>query len=224
MNTTFSAKIAVQTWSNRLKATTSAQDQKFSANKSSAQTLKVQRKTQKFSGKPKSSAESQKVQRTTQKFSAKPKSSAQNPNVQRKTQKFSAKPKSSAQARKVQRKTQSAKAKSSAQVQHTTNKFSPKAILHKLKAWGKNQKFSCKSIKPSAENEWTWLEYSPPYHSAANLLPKATLTPPLQCDPVGCFTTPRVAGSKIALEVLCFTIETAAGGREGRRCQTGGCG
>ena len=30
--------------------------------------------------------------------------------------------------------------------------------------------------------------------------------------------------SKIAREMLCFTIETAAGGREGRRCRTGGCG
>ena len=29
--------------------------------------------------------------------------------------------------------------------------------------------------------------------------------------------------SKIAREMLCFTIETAAGGREGRRCRTGGC-
>ena len=30
--------------------------------------------------------------------------------------------------------------------------------------------------------------------------------------------------SKIAREMLRFTIETAAGGREGRRCRTGGCG
>ena len=30
--------------------------------------------------------------------------------------------------------------------------------------------------------------------------------------------------SKIARDMLCFTIETAAGGREGRRCRTGGCG
>ena len=30
--------------------------------------------------------------------------------------------------------------------------------------------------------------------------------------------------SKIARKMLCFTIETAAGGREGRRCRTGGCG
>ena len=30
--------------------------------------------------------------------------------------------------------------------------------------------------------------------------------------------------SKIAREMLCFTIETAAGGREGRMCPTGGCG
>ena len=30
--------------------------------------------------------------------------------------------------------------------------------------------------------------------------------------------------SKIAREILCFTIETAVGGREGRRCRTGGCG
>ena len=30
--------------------------------------------------------------------------------------------------------------------------------------------------------------------------------------------------SKIAREMRCFTIETAAGGREGRRCRTGGCG
>ena len=30
--------------------------------------------------------------------------------------------------------------------------------------------------------------------------------------------------SKIAREMLCFTIETAAGGHEGRRCRTGGCG
>ena len=30
--------------------------------------------------------------------------------------------------------------------------------------------------------------------------------------------------SKIAREMLCFTIETAAGRREGRRCRTGGCG
>ena len=29
---------------------------------------------------------------------------------------------------------------------------------------------------------------------------------------------------KIALEMLCFTIETAVGGREGRRCRMGGCG
>ena len=30
--------------------------------------------------------------------------------------------------------------------------------------------------------------------------------------------------SKIARKMLCFTIETAAGGREGRMCPTGGCG
>ena len=30
--------------------------------------------------------------------------------------------------------------------------------------------------------------------------------------------------SKIARETLCFTMETAAGGREGRSCRTGGCG
>ena len=30
--------------------------------------------------------------------------------------------------------------------------------------------------------------------------------------------------SKIAREMLCFTIETAAGVREGRMCPTGGCG
>ena len=30
--------------------------------------------------------------------------------------------------------------------------------------------------------------------------------------------------SKIAREMLCFTIETGLGGREGRRCRTGGCG
>ena len=30
--------------------------------------------------------------------------------------------------------------------------------------------------------------------------------------------------SKIAREMLCFTIETAACGREGRMCPTGGCG
>ena len=30
--------------------------------------------------------------------------------------------------------------------------------------------------------------------------------------------------SKIAREMLCFTMETAVGGREGRRCRTGGCG
>ena len=30
--------------------------------------------------------------------------------------------------------------------------------------------------------------------------------------------------SKIAREMLCFTIETAVGGREGRSCRTGGCG
>ena len=30
--------------------------------------------------------------------------------------------------------------------------------------------------------------------------------------------------SKIAREMLCFTIETAAGGYEGRRCRMGGCG
>ena len=30
--------------------------------------------------------------------------------------------------------------------------------------------------------------------------------------------------SKIAREMLCFTIETGAGGREGRRFRTGGCG
>ena len=29
--------------------------------------------------------------------------------------------------------------------------------------------------------------------------------------------------SKIAREMLCFTIETGVGGREGRRCRTGGC-
>ena len=30
--------------------------------------------------------------------------------------------------------------------------------------------------------------------------------------------------SKIARQMLCFTIETAVGGREGRMCRTGGCG
>ena len=30
--------------------------------------------------------------------------------------------------------------------------------------------------------------------------------------------------SKFAREMLCFTIETAVGGREGRMCATGGCG
>ena len=30
--------------------------------------------------------------------------------------------------------------------------------------------------------------------------------------------------SKFAREMLCFTIETAVGGREGRMCPTGGCG
>ena len=30
--------------------------------------------------------------------------------------------------------------------------------------------------------------------------------------------------SKIARDMLCFTIETGVGGREGRRCRTGGCG
>ena len=34
----------------------------------------------------------------------------------------------------------------------------------------------------------------------------------------------RVVESKIAREMLCFTIETGLGGREGRRCRTGGCG
>ena len=29
--------------------------------------------------------------------------------------------------------------------------------------------------------------------------------------------------SKIAREMLCFTLKTAVGGREGRRCRTGGC-
>ena len=29
--------------------------------------------------------------------------------------------------------------------------------------------------------------------------------------------------SKIAREMLCFTIETGVGGREGRRCRMGGC-
>ena len=60
--------------------------------KSSAQNPKVQRKTQKFSAKPKKvQRKNPKVQRKTKKFSAKPKSSAQNPKVQRKTHKFSAK-------------------------------------------------------------------------------------------------------------------------------------
>ena len=30
--------------------------------------------------------------------------------------------------------------------------------------------------------------------------------------------------SKIAREMLCFTIETVVGGCEGKRCRTGGCG
>ena len=30
--------------------------------------------------------------------------------------------------------------------------------------------------------------------------------------------------STIAREMLCLTIETAVGGREGRMCRTGGCG
>ena len=34
----------------------------------------------------------------------------------------------------------------------------------------------------------------------------------------------RVVESKIAREMLCFTIETGLGGHEGRRCRTGGCG
>ena len=34
----------------------------------------------------------------------------------------------------------------------------------------------------------------------------------------------RVVESKIARDLLCFTIETGLGGRVGRRCRTGGCG
>ena len=34
----------------------------------------------------------------------------------------------------------------------------------------------------------------------------------------------RGVESKIVREMLCFTIETGLGGREGRRCRTGGCG
>ena len=30
--------------------------------------------------------------------------------------------------------------------------------------------------------------------------------------------------SKIARKMLCFTTETAVGGRKGRMCRTGGCG
>ena len=41
----------------------------------------------------------------------------------------------------------------------------------------------------------------------------------------GCEVTAQVwRESKIAREMLCFTIETAVGGREGRMCRTGGCG
>ena len=34
------------------------------------------------------------------------------------------------------------------------------------------------------------------------------------------YHTKDAAESKMAREMLCFTIETAVGGREGRRCQT----
>ena len=50
------------------------------------------------------------------------------------------------------------------------------------------------------------------------------------CYHAGCgssgvfYHTNAAAESKLAREMLCFTIETAAGGREGRRCRTGGCG
>ena len=40
----------------------------------------------------------------------------------------------------------------------------------------------------------------------------------------GFYHTEAGSESKIAREMLCFTIETAVGGREGRRCRTGGCG
>ena len=35
-----------------------------------------------------------------------------------------------------------------------------------------------------------------------------------------CFTTNDVVGSKMAREMLCFTIEMAVVGREGRICET----
>ena len=38
-----------------------------------------------------------------------------------------------------------------------------------------------------------------------------------------CFTTDEVE-SKMPCEMQCFTIETAAGGHESRRCQTAGAG
>ena len=40
----------------------------------------------------------------------------------------------------------------------------------------------------------------------------------------GFYHTKAGSESKIAREMLRFTIETVAGGREGRRCRTGGCG
>ena len=38
------------------------------------------------------------------------------------------------------------------------------------------------------------------------------------------YHTDDAAEIKMAREMLCFTIETAVGGHEGRRCRTGGCG
>ena len=38
------------------------------------------------------------------------------------------------------------------------------------------------------------------------------------------YSTDDVVGSRMAREMLCFTIETAAVGREGRICETAGAG
>ena len=46
-----------------------------------------------------------------------------------------------------------------------------------------------------------------------------------ECGSSGVFYhTNAAAESMMARKMLCFTIETASGGREGRRCRTGGCG
>ena len=45
------------------------------------------------------------------------------------------------------------------------------------------------------------------------------------CGSSGVFYhTNAAAESKMAREMLCFTIETAVGGPKGRRCRTDGCG